>query len=169
MPPHYKKFYPYLFEAEVKPTGLRSFFGWKWLPYFSGVQIDLELIVKPYGNHDTKVKKLDYNWRLINSDTNEVKSHSSSAFITSLFHKNALASILQLPYLVGKGQYFLEIEVIRSFSDGNRVIYEWEPVFDFELHSEDRFWFGLMIPIVTFVIGMLVLYLIQVIFQIKLF
>jgi hypothetical protein len=152
MPPHYRSFYIVGFgNAYVNPlTGLRFLHFLRWIPYFSGVNIELEIGVKLYKGAP-KIDELPYSWRLIRADTNELEQGDDGKLKIS-DDKQKMFSILYLPRLIGKGkEYYLEIRVAYD----TLIVRDWEKVFDFELHSEDKWLFGMLcgvMPVVGVVI-----------------
>ena len=162
MPPHYRKFSIWGYESSVKPIGFREFIILRWWPYFFWHDIELSLEIKPNTSTTSivRIPRLDYTWQLFRTDSTEPEHTGDGSLTIDLVYNDRLSAILKLPHRISSGQHTLEIQV----KQGDHIWAYSQPIFDFELHSEDKLLFRVVLPAISLALGMFLLYVIQRIF-----
>jgi len=130
------------YDTSVKPTGFRKnkvFRGW---PYFLGGDIVLEIKAKPKVPETSisRIPKLAYSWELFKEGSDKAVYTKEDTLTPSIIDENTLRTYLKLPHRLGLGHHTLEIQV----KDSVNVWATKQPIFDFELHSEDKFCWALL-------------------------
>jgi len=162
MPPHYKTFDIIGYGASVEPIGFRQFILLRWWPYFFGGDIELAIEAKPKSPRTPtfRIPKLDYTWKLFKIGSTEPEHTGDGSLTIDLIYNDRLSTILKLPHRISSGQHTLEIQVKQE----ENVWAYCQPIFDLELHSEDKLLFRVVLPAISLALGMFLLYVIQRIF-----
>ena len=150
MPPHYRDFFVFGCElGTVSPTGIRELLPFRWFPYFFGDEITLQIKIKPRPYLRSIIHKLDYKWKLLKVDSEEIEAEGDGTLTTFPYGIDMLSGFITLPRKLPLIQYILEMDI----GFGDRTEPYWQQIFDFELHSGDKWLFGILAGIVLPLIG----------------
>lgn len=151
MSPRYKNFYIVGFESgTVCPSDFREHRLLRWVPYFFGDEIKVEVAIKPKLTNipATKISKIDVAYRLLRVGSGDMVFSNASTLTPNVFDQRKLSTHINLPpRLISLTQYILEI----NLSINNVVHVEWQPVCYFELHSGDKWILGFLLVLLPVV------------------
>jgi hypothetical protein len=152
--PTYRKLYfpPFSNPLCVEPTGINEFrnthiFG--FFPYFTGADIQLLFKIKYPRKSKFKIDILEYSWRLLNGEQEEVKYADVGRLTRSITDDDILRAYLKLPHLNKATHYNLQLQV----KLGGTILQEWDSILDFDLLNKDKIFFDFVLGIAGLVIG----------------